>query len=144
MAYDLAATDPGAAATLRQRAPGQIVFERATCWTDPPQVTADVSGQLCQVIDPPWGAQIRRLEDGTAGRGPADDRPVEIVADEIVHAAPRQDESDATAPLDLDEDLRRFVEAVTAEDARGGGGGWLCAVREYVPDVGPVPSSRFL
>jgi hypothetical protein len=34
VAYDLTKTDPGAVAALRHRAPGQILFERATCWTE--------------------------------------------------------------------------------------------------------------
>ena len=80
VAYDLTKTDPGAVAALRERAPGQILFERATCWTDPPRVTADVSGLLGQSAVPPWAAQIRRLDDGTAGQGPADDRPIQAIA----------------------------------------------------------------
>jgi hypothetical protein len=107
VAYDLTKTDPGAVAALRERASGQILFERATCWTDPPRVTADVSGLLGQTVAPPWSAQIRRLDNGTAGHRPADDRPVEAIA------------------ADID-------------------GGWLGGIREYIPDAGPVPSSRFL
>ena len=103
VAYDLTNTDPGAVAALRERAPGQILFERATCWTDPPRVTADVSGLLGQTVIPPWAAQIRRLEDGTVGQGPADDRPVEAIAAEIVHATPEQDEGDGNTPPDPDE-----------------------------------------
>jgi len=72
-AYDLTRTDPGAVAALRERAPGQVLFERATCWTDPPRVTADVSGLPGQAVVPPWAAQLRRPEDGTVGQGPADD-----------------------------------------------------------------------
>jgi hypothetical protein len=108
VAYDLTKTDPGAVAALRERAPGQILFERATCWTDPPRVTADVSGLLGQTVVPPGAAQIRRLEDGTVGQGPADDRPVEAVAAEIVHATPEQDEGDGNTPPDLDKGLRCF------------------------------------
>ena len=67
VAYDLTKTDPGAVAALRNRASGQIVFERATCWTDPPRVTADVNGLLGQTIVPPWAARPRRLHDGTTG-----------------------------------------------------------------------------
>jgi hypothetical protein len=66
VAYDLTETEPSAVAALRERAPGQILFERATCWTDPPRITADVSGLLGQTVVPPWAAQIRRLEGGTA------------------------------------------------------------------------------
>ena len=35
VAYDLTKTDQDTVAALRQRTPGQIVFERATCWTEP-------------------------------------------------------------------------------------------------------------
>ena len=48
-----------------------------------------------------------------------------------------------TAP-DSGEDLRRFVEAVTAAGTRERDGGWLGGIREYIPGAGPVPSSRFL
>ena len=141
VAYDLTGTDPGAVAALRERAPGQVLFERATCWTDPPRVTADVSGLLAQTVVPPWAAQPRRFDDGTAGQGPEDNRPAEAVAAGIARAVPEPDEGDGSAPPDPDEGLRRFVEAVTAEGT--GDGGWLSGIREYIPDAGPVPSSRF-
>ncbi len=143
VAYDLTRTDPDAVAALRERAPGQVLFERATCWTDPPRVTADVSGLLGQTVVPPWAAQLRRLDDGTVGQGPADDRPVEAIAADIARAAPEQDEGDGSAPPDPGEGLRRFAEAVTAAGARERDGGWLGGIREYIPDAGPVPSSRF-
>jgi hypothetical protein len=85
---------------------------------------------------------MRRLDDGTAGQGPADDRPADAVGADITHATPRQDEGDGSAPQDPGENLRRFAEAVTAAGARDGG--WLGGVREYIPNSGPVPSSRFL
>jgi hypothetical protein len=141
VAYDLTKTDQDTVVALRQRARGQVVFERATCWTDPPHVTADVSGLLGQTIIPPWAAQPRRLQDGTTGQGPADDRPVRTIAAEIAGTTPHSDEGDGSAPPDPDEGLRRFVEAVTAPGARDGG--WLSGIREYIPDAGPVPSSRF-
>ena len=78
VAYDLTKTDPGAVAALRERAPGQILFERATCRSAP--------------------RQMRRLDDGTAGHGPADDRPIQAIAAEIVHATPEQDEGDGNTP----------------------------------------------
>ena len=142
VAYDLTGTDPDAVTALRERAPGQVLFERATCWTDPPRVTADVSGLLAQTIVPPWAAQMRRFDDGTVGQGPADDRPAEAVAAGIVRAMPEPDEGDGSAPPDPGEGLRRFVEAVTAQGTRDGG--WLSGIREYIPDAGPVSSSRFL
>jgi hypothetical protein len=144
VAYDLTKTDPGAVAALRERTPGQILFERATCWTDPPRVTADVSGLLGQTVIPPWAAQIRLLDDGTAGQGPADDRPIQAVAADIVHATPEQDEGDGSTPPDPDEGLRRFARAVGTAGTREPDGGWLSGIREYIPTPGPVPSSRFL
>jgi hypothetical protein len=144
IAYDLTATDPAASAALRGRAPGQVLFERATCWTDPPRVTADVSGLLGQAVVPPWAPQIRRLDDGTAGHGPADDRPAEAIAADITRATPEPDQGDGSTPPDTGEGLRRFTEAVTVAGARGRDGGWLGGIREYIPDAGPVSSSRFL
>jgi hypothetical protein len=144
VAYDLTKTDPDAVAALRHRAPSQIVFERATCWTDPPHVTADVNGLLAQTIIPPWASHLRFLDDGTAGQGPADDRPVQAVAAEITGATPQPDQGDGSTPPDPDDDLRHFMEAVTAPDARERDGNWLGGIREYIPDTGPVPSSRFI
>jgi hypothetical protein len=100
VAYDLTRTDPGAVAALRHRAPGQIVFERATRWTDPPRVTADVSGLLSQAISPPWAAQPRLLDDDTAGRSPADDRPITAITAEITGTTPQRDDGDGSAPPD--------------------------------------------
>jgi hypothetical protein len=90
-AYDLTATDPGAVAARRERTPGQILFERATCWTDPPRVTAGVSGLPGQMVVRPQAAQTRRLDDGTAGQGPAGYRPIEAIAAGIARATPEQD-----------------------------------------------------
>ena len=143
VAYDLASSDPGAVAALRERVPGQVLFERATCWTDPPRVTADISGLLAQVTVAPWEGQLGRLEDGTVGPGAGDDRPVEVIAAEIACATPEDDTGDGSAPPDLDEGLRRFVETVTGAGGREGGG-WLDGTRHYVADAGPVPSSRFI
>jgi hypothetical protein len=144
VAYDLDSTDPGAVAALRQRAPGQILFERATCWTDPPHVTADISGLLAQAVAAPWDGKPRALEDGTIGHGPADDRPDETIAAEIARTAPEQDQGDGGTPPDPDENLHRFVDAVADAGGRERDGGWLRGLREYVPDAGPVPSNRFL
>jgi hypothetical protein len=141
VAYDLNGTDPDAVAALRQRVPGQILFEHATCWTDPPHVTADISGLLAQAVAAPWAGKPHALEDGTIGLGAADDRRTGIIAAEIAGTTPEQDPGDGGTPPDLDEDLRRFVDTVAGGRERDGG--WLSGLREYVPDAGPVPSSRF-
>jgi hypothetical protein len=141
-AYDLAASDPGTVAALRWRAPGQVLFERATCWTGPPRVTADISGLLGQAVVPPWAPHLEGLEDGSIGDGPADDRPAGDVAGDLARTAPDQDPGDGSAPPDPGERLRWLTEAVTAPGAREAGGEWLGGPREHVPDAGPVPSSR--
>ena len=94
----------------------------------------------------PSPARAQRAENSSAavGHGPADDRPAETIAAEIAHTTPEQDEGDSGTPADLDEDLRRFVDAVTDVGGRERDGGWLGGLREYVPDAGPVPSNRFL
>ena len=117
-----------------------MLFERATCWTSPPQVSADISGLL---VLPPWEAQPRRLADGTTGQGPADDRPAGTIAAELPQTAPSHDEGDGSAPPDPDQAPCRFVQAVTATVAREHGGGWPGGTRHYIPAAGPVPSSRF-
>jgi hypothetical protein len=144
VAYDLTTTDPAAVAALREHVPGQILFERATRWTDPPPVTADISGLLAQTIIPPWAVQPRRLDDGTTGQGPADDRPVHTIAAEIAGTTPHSDEGDGSAPPDPGDSLRHFAETVTAPQPRDRDGSWLSGIREYIPDPGPVPSNRFL
>ena len=106
------------------------------------RATADISGLLGQAVVAPWDAKPRVLEDGGVGEGPADDRPAETIAAEIVRTVPEHDDGDGSTPSDPDENLRSFVEAVTAAGA--GDGGWLGGAREYISDAGPVPSSRFL
>jgi hypothetical protein len=132
VAYDLNNTDPDAVAALRWRVPGQILFERATCWTDPPRVAADVSGLLAQAVVAPWAGKPRALEDGTIGLGPADDRRVETIAAEIARTTPEQDQGDGGTPPDPDENLRRFVDAVAGAGGRESDGCWLSGLREEV------------
>lgn len=69
--------------------------------------------------------QLRRLDDGSVGHGPADDRPAQDIAAEIAGAAPEQDEGDGETPADPDKNLRGFVAAVTAPAARERDGDWL-------------------
>jgi hypothetical protein len=143
VAYDLTSTDPDAVAALRQRAPGQILFERSTCWTAPPRVTADISGPLGQLVVPPWAGHISRLKDGTIGEGPSDGRPAAAIAAEITQTTSWQDEGDGSAPLDPGDALRGFVQAVTTATGPGRDDTWLGGPRYYIPDAGPVPSTRF-
>ena len=143
VAYDLneaLSTEPGldeaALEGLLERAEGQVLYEHATCWTDPPPVSADVSGLLHQVVKTPWDERFRMPPGGEPDTVPPDGRPVEELADEIVRAVPEQDdEAGAGAPPDPDEGLARLVAAV--------GGRWLTGPRDAARSPGPVPSSRF-
>ncbi|GAA4241655.1 hypothetical protein GCM10022254_71350 [Actinomadura meridiana] len=133
VAYDLNESD---AEGLWERAEGQVLFERATCWTDPPAVSADVTGLLHQVVVAPWGQGMRVTPDGETETVPADGRPAEELAAEVVGAAPETyDDADDGAPPDSDEALAGFVRTVAGQ--------WLTGPRDAVSSHGPVPSSRF-
>ncbi|KJY27087.1 hypothetical protein VR46_39505, partial [Streptomyces sp. NRRL S-444] len=126
VAYDLNAHDPELLFSLHERTDGHVLYEHATCWTDPPAVTADVSGLLAQHTVAPWAEN---------GQRPADTRPVEEIARDIVTADPAPDGGDGQTPADPDEALRGFTAAVAA--------GWLDGPRDRVRSCGPVRSSRF-
>ncbi|MFD6227510.1 hypothetical protein ACFWFZ_11590 [Streptomyces sp. NPDC060232] len=120
VAYDLAKADPDLVRTLHARTEGQILSEHATCWTEPPAVSADFSTLLCQFVVPPWRD---------------DDRPEEEIARDVAAADPAPDGGDGQAPPDPDEAFRAFAAGVAP--------GWLAAPRDRIASPGPVPSSRF-
>ncbi|MFJ8754841.1 hypothetical protein ACIREO_36865 [Streptomyces sp. NPDC102441] len=141
IAYDLEGTadsDQGAEALgqLFHRAPGQVLHEHASCWTDPPAVTADSVTLLHQSVVPPWGETLRLGDDGEAERGEADGRPEAEIAADIVGADPAPDGGDGETPADPVEKLTDFVSAVR--------GSWLQGERARLMSSGPVASSRFL
>ncbi|MBE1537266.1 hypothetical protein [Actinomadura algeriensis] len=135
VAYDLNEAGENVLGGLWERAAGQVLFEHATCWTDPPPVTADVSGLLHQVAVPPWGAGLRARPDGPVERTEPDGRPPAEIAAEIVRAEPDADEGDGDAPPDPDDAAAVLVAAARAQ--------WLTGPREPVRSPGPVRSSRF-
>ncbi|MGH3392624.1 MAG: hypothetical protein ACRDOO_27465, partial [Actinomadura sp.] len=135
--YDLAEAEAEAGrdvlAGLSARHPGEILYEHATCWTDPPPVTADVSTLLRQFGGPPWGT---RLVGDTPERVPPDDRPVAEIVTDLVAAEPAVDEGDGKTPPDTDQALAAFVAGVAST--------WLDGPRAPMRSPGPVPSSRFV
>lgn len=131
VAYDLNETEVEG---LWERADGQVLFEHASCWTDPPVVSADVTGFLHQVAKSPWGERLRMTPGREPETVPPDERPVEELAAEIVRAVPESFDEDG-APPDADEALAALVRAVRGE--------WLTGPRDAVRSPGPVPSSRF-
>ncbi|MFJ6855158.1 hypothetical protein ACIQM3_32340 [Streptomyces sp. NPDC091271] len=141
IAYDLgdtarAAQGPEVSRQLLHRVPGQVLHEHASCWTDPPGVTADSVTLLHQSVVPPWGETLRLGDDGEAERAEADGRPEAEIAADIVGADPTPDGGDGETPADPVEKLTDFVSAVR--------GTWLRGDRAGLRSPGPVTSSRFL
>ncbi|MFB8118638.1 hypothetical protein ACFC51_22515 [Streptomyces sp. NPDC055962] len=121
---------------LFDRAPGQVLHEHASCWTDPPAVAADSVTFLYQSVVAPWGARLMPGEDGEMAFGEPDTRPEAEIAAEIVAADPKPEEGDGATPSDSDEVLAAFVAGVR--------GTWLRGDRAGLHSAGPVSSSRFL
>ncbi|MFJ4125290.1 hypothetical protein ACIP3U_28695 [[Kitasatospora] papulosa] len=141
IAYDLNVTaradgGPETIGQLFERAPGQVLHEHASCWTDPPAVTADSVTLLHQSAVAPWEAGLRQGADGEVERGEVDGRPEKAIAAEIVGADPTPDAGDGETPADPAERLTDFVSAVS--------GTWLQGDRAQLRSPGPVASSRFL
>ncbi|WP_026129594.1 hypothetical protein [Nocardiopsis prasina] len=124
VAYDLTDSDPDLLRALVPRAPGQVLFEHASCWTSPPGATADVVSLLHQSVMPPWGDHLR-VVDGEVEQVPADESPEEELAARVA----------AAGTEDRDTALPTFAAAVADHWARG--------PRLPVSTSGPVRSSRF-
>ncbi|GAA4889113.1 tetratricopeptide repeat protein [Streptomyces coeruleoprunus] len=141
VAYDLdglGATEEGREALrqLHERGAGQVLHEHASNWTDAPAVTPDSVTLLHQSVVAPWDEQLRQGDDGGVERGPADDRPAERVAADIVAADPVPGTGgDGETPADSVARLTDFVTAVR--------GTWLQGPRDRLTSSGPVPSSKF-
>ncbi|MDT6983166.1 hypothetical protein ACFSUJ_01595 [Streptomyces lusitanus] len=121
---------------LRERVPGQVLHEHASCWTDPPPVAADSVTLLHQSVVAPWAGGLRQGADGGVEQGEPDARPEEEIAAAVVGAGPEPAEGDGRTPADPVEGPASFVTVV--RDA------WLRGDRDAVRSSGPVGSSRFL
>ena len=135
VAYELGEANPKLVETLRTRAPGQLLFEHASCWTDPAPVWADVSTLLAQFVVRPWGEHHRYPDGAEPVLVPADTRTAEDIAAEIVRASAAAPSGDGFTPADPDEELAAFVAAVA--------GRWREGERIRLDPSGPVPSNRF-
>ncbi|MBA9004971.1 tetratricopeptide repeat protein [Thermomonospora cellulosilytica] len=136
VAYDLGNASDDLLSALYERVSGQILFEHATCWTNPSGVSADISTFLHQVAVAPWGERMRYTEDGEVEKLPPDDRAPEALAADILAADPTPDPGDGETPPDPDEALTAFVSKVAPLWPTQG-------PRRSVDSPGPVPSSRF-
>ncbi|MFF2081774.1 hypothetical protein ACFVXG_44260 [Kitasatospora sp. NPDC058162] len=136
VAYDLNGCDPAVVAQLNERAPDELLFEHATCWTDPPGVTADVSTLLGQIVNAPWEPGLRFGADGEPEEDGPDRRSAEELAEAILAASPSAPQGDGRTPPDPDDALAVFA-------ARAAGGWPAAGPRDRVRSAGPVRSSRF-
>ncbi|MEU9004244.1 hypothetical protein [Streptomyces sp. NPDC048551] len=135
VAYDLNECDPESVAALTERAAGELLFEHATCWTEAPAATADVSTLLVQRVVAPWEPGLRWSEDGQAQQGEPDGRTAEELAEAVLAADPAPPEGDGQTPADPDEVLAAFAARAAAR--------WADGPRERINSSGPVPSGRF-
>jgi hypothetical protein len=131
VAYRLDDVDEGTVRSLHERAPGQVLYEHASCWTEPPYSAADVIGLLRQTGSAPWEKQLTGDPEGSA----PDERDEAAVAADITSAAIGPVEGDGDSPFDPDEAPAAF--AAQAASA------WLDGPRNRVTSMGPVRSSRF-
>lgn len=135
VAYDLNDCDPELVAELHERAPEEILYEHATCWTDPPAVSADICTLLAQVVIAPWESGMAFTEDGEPEDAPADERSAEQLADAVLAASAEPDEGDGETPADPEQALTAFAERVN--------GSWLTGARDRIRSAGPVRSASF-
>ncbi|MET9886116.1 hypothetical protein ABZZ20_23865 [Streptomyces sp. NPDC006430] len=135
VAYDLNECDPALVAALRERAVGELLFEHATCWTETPAATADVSTLLAQSVSAPWESGLRFSEDGEVEQSEPDGRSAEELAEAILAADPAPQEGDGQTPTDPDEALAAFVARAAVL--------WASGPRDRVRSSGPVRSARF-
>ncbi|MGW4647612.1 hypothetical protein [Kitasatospora sp. NPDC004289] len=137
VAYDLNACDQELVARLNERAPDEVLYEHATCWTDTPIVSADVCGLLAQNVVAPWEPGMSFDADGERTEPEPDRRSAEELAEAIVAADGTPDAGDGEAPADSAELLAAYAARVAGVWARAG------ATRDRVRSSGPVRSGRF-
>ncbi|MFJ8210262.1 hypothetical protein [Streptomyces sp. NPDC096033] len=135
VAYDLSACDPETVHALTERAPGELLFEHATCWTETPGASADVCTLLVQSVTAPWEPGLRLSEDGRPERTEPDGRSAEELAEAILAADPAPPEGDGQTPDDPDAALAAF--------AARAAGLWADGPRDRIRSSGPVRSGRF-
>ncbi len=126
VAYDLAQVAWKDLERLVERRAGQLVFAHASQWTEDGAVAPDLTTLLHQSVVPPWGARLT-----VSGRADPDPRDVEVIAAELVAAAPLDgDELAHDDPAGLD----ALVRAAGAPPV---------GRRERLWAGSPVPSNRF-
>ncbi|MDQ3296768.1 MAG: hypothetical protein M3619_09300 [Myxococcota bacterium] len=130
--YDLAELPAADVARLVPRRPDQIVYAHASPWTQDSPISADVTTLLYQTIVAPWGESVV-VEPGTRDikTSPADERPADAIADDILAAAGLPADELTAEQLDR---LDRLITRVWPPAA---------GTRSRLWAGGPVPSNRF-
>ena len=113
VAYDLTGAPPELLQPLREKRPGQVLWQHAVCWTARQPIAPDLCTFVYQFVQDPWAAYVRPGADG----------PVEVAAD----------------PRGVEERARSILGADLPEDAGRGKAELLAlAMLDSAPEAGPV------
>jgi hypothetical protein len=135
VAYDLSAIDLRPYDRLGERSSGQLLFSHALRWVEPCSIAPDVLSLLHQFNNAPWEPQLRVDPNGggTTYSAP-DDRPPDVIANEILDTSYEADEADQEHPPELSD---VFLDAIEPFPPTSGS-------REIAWQTSPVHSARFL
>lgn len=137
VAYDLSAADLEPYESLRLRRPGQLLYSHAHCWVRSCPIAPDVVTFLHQYNTSPWDSQMRAdSESEEPTYSDPDDRPIEVIADELLASEPFDPgelEGEESSPAELSDEL---IDALGRFPLSGG-------MREIAWETSPVQSSRF-
>ena len=133
-AYDLTKVPaPELLAVAQWHKPGQVLWSHAECWTDPFPYAPDVCTFLYQFNTAPWKPALTK-----DGRGEADDRSADAIADAILVAPPDEERlDDQQGVVDIIEAMKPLPAAHTAGILKSEGR------RLHNRTGSPVPSNRF-
>jgi hypothetical protein len=132
VAYDLSAIDLTPYKQLSEHSSGQLLFSHALRWVQSCSIAPDVLTLLYQFNSAPWEPQLRVSPDDSATTfSDPDDRPPDVIANEIIDATYEADEEH---PPELSDS---FLDAIERFPLTSGS-------REIAWETSPVNSSRFL
>jgi hypothetical protein len=144
VAYDMQTIDLGEQGmrTLHAHAPQQAFYEHAACWTAPFPIAADACHYLHQFNEAAWGERMQIDHDTREpAKLPADERPAEAIAADVLAAEEDGEEGVPNEPAELErlvDVARSLPEAMRPAMLRQTGRRFRCR-----PDS-PVKSNRFI
>ncbi|WP_342375220.1 hypothetical protein NVS55_28490 [Myxococcus stipitatus] len=140
VAYDLADLEGPLLESLHPHRPGQVLWSHLTCWTQASAFAADLTTYLYQSKSTPWGERLKfNSETRQTERLPPDERPVEVLAGELLA---KELETNALDDLPTLLTLVTAIQGLTGDVAPG----WARSegVRHRQLTDSPVKSSRFI